>query len=201
MLFTQHVKVGKVWVCDTNHPEKSGLFFLLTLLHAPPCSLACAIHSIECPIASVLSDSTSHCSHAGCFHQRNSTRKKERTCTCTYTVSAEPPKPVRFLLAPIDSCPLSVSPTHLILCHYCIFCSPTQPKKNIELVNSIRTLLARVRTMLPVELHWCAGHVGVPGNERADQLANLGVEERLLACFLLLEGSTLAGSAEESVWR
>ena len=28
-----------------------------------------------------------------------------------------------------------------------------------------------------VEWHWVKGHAGNPGNERADQLANLGAED------------------------
>lgn len=45
-------------------------------------------------------------------------------------------------------------------------------KANKELVESIKTGLAQ-RTQL--DLHWIAGHVGIEGNERADELANLGV--------------------------
>lgn len=53
-----------------------------------------------------------------------------------------------------------------------------QPKKNVELVQSIRSLLAALRQKLPVDIHWVAGHVGTPGNEKADQLANSAVEKR-----------------------
>lgn len=43
---------------------------------------------------------------------------------------------------------------------------------NRELVEDIRESLQR---RSGVEMHWIAGHVGTPGNERADTLANDGV--------------------------
>lgn len=45
-------------------------------------------------------------------------------------------------------------------------------KANVELIQGIR---ARLKARKGVRLEWVAGHVGVPGNERADQLANAGV--------------------------
>jgi ribonuclease HI len=46
-------------------------------------------------------------------------------------------------------------------------------KANQELIEDIRDRLERYRNL---ELHWIAGHVGTEGNERADELANAGVE-------------------------
>lgn len=48
-------------------------------------------------------------------------------------------------------------------------------KANQELIRGLRAHLA---ARPGVELHWVAGHVGVAGNERADQLANVGVTGR-----------------------
>lgn len=45
-------------------------------------------------------------------------------------------------------------------------------KANPELITAVKAAL-KVRP--GVRLHWVAGHVGVAGNERADELANLGV--------------------------
>ncbi|MEL6345394.1 MAG: RNase H family protein [Myxococcota bacterium] len=47
-------------------------------------------------------------------------------------------------------------------------------KANRELVNRLR---ARKRDFPNLRVHWIAGHVGIPENERADALANLGVDE------------------------
>ncbi len=46
-------------------------------------------------------------------------------------------------------------------------------KANVELIGSIKKELARWPGL---NIHWIAGHVGVEGNERADTLANRGVE-------------------------
>ena len=48
-------------------------------------------------------------------------------------------------------------------------------KSNAELVADLRDRL----TDRNVRLHWVAGHVGVPENERADELANQGVAQSL----------------------
>lgn len=46
-------------------------------------------------------------------------------------------------------------------------------KANVEQIAALKARLLRRRPTL----HWIAGHVGLPENERADQLANLGVEQ------------------------
>ena len=46
-------------------------------------------------------------------------------------------------------------------------------KANVELIQSVRDALAR---RPGVEIRWVAGHAGVDGNERADALANRGME-------------------------
>ena len=47
-------------------------------------------------------------------------------------------------------------------------------KVNKELIMEVR---GQIKARQKVRLHWIAGHVGIPGNERADALANKGVEE------------------------
>ena len=46
------------------------------------------------------------------------------------------------------------------------------PVKNVDLWQA----LDEARAMHQIEWRWVRGHVGNPGNERADQLANRGVE-------------------------
>jgi len=48
-------------------------------------------------------------------------------------------------------------------------------KKNIELVAKLKAKLADRRKTNKVSLHWVKAHVGIPDNERADQLAKQGV--------------------------
>ena len=48
-------------------------------------------------------------------------------------------------------------------------------KANVELVDRIRTQLATCG--YTVRIHWIKAHVGIAGNERADRLANRGVDE------------------------
>ncbi len=48
-----------------------------------------------------------------------------------------------------------------------------KPKANQELIKDLRARLARWPNL---ELYWIAGHVGVEENERADELANEGVD-------------------------
>ncbi|WP_088279444.1 ribonuclease HI [Ideonella sp. A 288] len=52
-----------------------------------------------------------------------------------------------------------------------------QPVKNIDLWQRLDALVASHE----VQWHWVRGHTGDPGNERADQLANRGVEAARLA--------------------
>jgi ribonuclease HI len=47
-----------------------------------------------------------------------------------------------------------------------------KPVKNVELWQRLEALAAQHR----VSWHWVRGHAGDPGNERADALANRGVE-------------------------
>jgi ribonuclease HI len=53
-----------------------------------------------------------------------------------------------------------------------------QPVKNVDLWQRL------VAAMAPYEVswHWVKGHNGDPGNERADELARLGISETVLAC-------------------
>ena len=48
-----------------------------------------------------------------------------------------------------------------------------KPVKNAELWQELETQIARHE----VRWEWVKGHAGDPGNERADQLANLGVDQ------------------------
>lgn len=50
-----------------------------------------------------------------------------------------------------------------------------QPVKNVELWQRLDALVAGHE----VQWHWVKGHAGDPGNERADALANRGVERAL----------------------
>ena len=50
-----------------------------------------------------------------------------------------------------------------------------KPVKNAELWQRLDAL----RKLHQVEWRWVKGHAGDPGNERADALANLGVEQAL----------------------
>ncbi len=48
-----------------------------------------------------------------------------------------------------------------------------KPVKNVDLWQQLDALARRHQ----VSWHWVKGHAGDPGNERADQLANRGVDE------------------------
>ena len=50
-----------------------------------------------------------------------------------------------------------------------------QPVKNVDLWQQLETAAARHK----VSWHWVRGHAGHEGNERADALANRGVEHKL----------------------
>lgn len=50
-----------------------------------------------------------------------------------------------------------------------------KPVKNADLWQVLDALCQ----LHKIEWHWVKGHAGHPGNERADQLANLGVEQTL----------------------
>ena len=52
-----------------------------------------------------------------------------------------------------------------------------QPVKNVDLWQSLDTLVNQGGHS--IDWRWVRGHNGDPGNERADALANLGVEEAL----------------------
>ena len=50
-----------------------------------------------------------------------------------------------------------------------------KPVKNVELWQQLETLA----NAHDVQWHWVKGHAGDPGNERADALANKGVDRAL----------------------
>ena len=50
-----------------------------------------------------------------------------------------------------------------------------KPVKNIDLWQALDAEVARHQ----IEWHWVKGHAGVPGNERADALANEAIDELL----------------------
>ncbi|MET0533517.1 MAG: ribonuclease HI [Steroidobacter sp.] len=52
-----------------------------------------------------------------------------------------------------------------------------KPVKNVDLWQALEIEIARHK----IEWHWVKGHAGVPGNERADRLANEAIDEMLLA--------------------
>ncbi|HEU4654523.1 MAG TPA: ribonuclease HI [Steroidobacteraceae bacterium] len=50
-----------------------------------------------------------------------------------------------------------------------------KPVKNVDLWQALEAQIERHR----IEWHWVKGHAGVPGNERADQLANIAIDRML----------------------
>jgi ribonuclease HI len=50
-----------------------------------------------------------------------------------------------------------------------------KPVKNVDLWQALEKEIARHK----IEWRWVKGHAGVPGNERADQLANEAIDEML----------------------
>ncbi|MBB2778058.1 UNVERIFIED_ORG: ribonuclease HI [Comamonas terrigena] len=55
--------------------------------------------------------------------------------------------------------------------------STKQPVKNVELWQALDALVSGAGHR--IEWRWVKGHAGDPGNERADALANLGVDQAL----------------------
>ncbi len=53
--------------------------------------------------------------------------------------------------------------------------SDRKPVKNVDLWQALEREIERHR----IEWHWVKGHAGVPGNERADRLANEAIDEML----------------------
>jgi ribonuclease HI len=56
-----------------------------------------------------------------------------------------------------------------------------KPVKNVDLWQALEREIERHR----IEWHWVKGHAGVPGNERADQLANEAIDAMLRARALV----------------
>jgi ribonuclease HI len=52
-----------------------------------------------------------------------------------------------------------------------------KPVKNVDLWQALEREIERHH----IEWHWVKGHAGVPGNERADRLANEAIDEMLRA--------------------
>ncbi|HBE93325.1 MAG TPA: ribonuclease HI [Gammaproteobacteria bacterium] len=50
-----------------------------------------------------------------------------------------------------------------------------KPVKNQDLWQLLDTAMGRHE----IEWHWVKGHAGVPGNERADELANIAIDEMI----------------------
>jgi ribonuclease HI len=50
-----------------------------------------------------------------------------------------------------------------------------KPVKNVDLWQKLEQEIERHR----IEWHWVKGHAGVPGNERADELANVAIDRML----------------------
>ena len=53
-----------------------------------------------------------------------------------------------------------------------------KPVKNVDLWQRLVAAMARHE----ISWHWVKGHSGDPGNERADELARLGIKESYLGC-------------------
>ena len=51
-----------------------------------------------------------------------------------------------------------------------------KPVKNVDVGQALEREIGRHT----IEWHWVKGHAGVPGNERADRLANQAIDEMLL---------------------
>lgn len=62
-----------------------------------------------------------------------------------------------------------------------------KPVKNVDLWQALESQIERHR----IEWHWVKGHAGVPGNERADELANRAID-------LMQRHASAGGSSMES---
>jgi ribonuclease HI len=51
-----------------------------------------------------------------------------------------------------------------------------KPVKNVDLWQALEREIGRHKS---IDWHWVKGHAGVPGNERADRLANEAIDEML----------------------
>ena len=54
-----------------------------------------------------------------------------------------------------------------------VLCKGWKAKANQQLIAGIKD---RLSGRSGLSIHWIAGHVGIDGNERADALANAGIE-------------------------
>ena len=50
----------------------------------------------------------------------------------------------------------------------------SRPLSNVKLVHAVRSDFDKLRTIMQVEICWVGGHIGLPGNDTADALAEMG---------------------------
>ena len=63
---------------------------------------------------------------------------------------------------------------------FLMFTTMSEPKDNVDLVDRVRSCMQILfNRNVRIVLSWIPGHVGIPGNEKADQMANMGAEEAL----------------------
>ena len=53
------------------------------------------------------------------------------------------------------------------------------PGANVVLAHSVRTLILELKRQRPVRFLWTPGHTGIPGNEKADRLADAGAKSSI----------------------